>query len=201
MISRLYRQAFPILDIDDDYYLREQTLEDTPAFFEYYSDPIVGEHILASNPRTLTEASQELLYCRNLFYRKQGIFWSLCKKSDNTMVGCIGLYLNNHHHRAELSYDLSRQFWRQGIMSRAINTVLQFAFHTAEIERMEAVTALKNLPSQSLLKKTGFIHEGMMRKYRFYDNRMHDVEMFGMTKEVLDAFQAQQKQAGELAAA
>ena len=68
-----YQSPFPTLDLDDQFILREQTLEDTEAFFRYYTDPEVGKYILATKPATLLDASREVQYCRNLFYTKQGI--------------------------------------------------------------------------------------------------------------------------------
>src|SRR3989338_11363498 len=92
MITTFYQQPFPTIDLDDQYALREQTLEDTEAFFRYYTDPEVGQYILATKPATLLEASKEVQYCRNLFYSKQGIYWTIAKKNDNRMIGAIGLY-------------------------------------------------------------------------------------------------------------
>ena len=45
MSLAFYNQPFPFLDLDEEYTLREQTLEDTEAFFDYYTDPKVGQYI------------------------------------------------------------------------------------------------------------------------------------------------------------
>lgn len=76
-----YQNPFPTLDLDEHYILREQTLEDTEAFFRYYTDPEVGKYILATKPATLLDASREVQYCRNLFYTKQGVYWTIAKKA------------------------------------------------------------------------------------------------------------------------
>ena len=55
-----YQSPFPTLDLDDQFILREQTLEDTEAFFRYYTDPEVGKYILATKPATLLDASREV---------------------------------------------------------------------------------------------------------------------------------------------
>ena len=182
MMSNIYQQPFPTIDLDDQYFLREQTLEDTENFFRYYTDPEVGKYILASKPVTLLEASKEVQYCRNLFYSKQGIYWTIAKKSDNQMVGAIGLYMNNTHHRAEITYDLSRDYWRKGITLKAINTVVKHAFTHMNISRIEAVTRHENIASMTLLKKAGFTHEGTLKSYRYYNGKTWDIEMFAITR-------------------
>ena len=175
-----YQSPFPTLDLDDQFILREQTLEDTEAFFRYYTDPDVGKYILATKPTTLLDASREVQYCRNLFYTKQGIYWTIARKSDNQMIGAIGLYVNSMHQRAEITYDLSRDYWRQGITRKAILAVTKFAFGTMKLSRIEAVTRHENIPSSAVLKSVGFVFEGTLRNYRYYDGKAWDVEMFGM---------------------
>ncbi|OGT51809.1 MAG: GNAT family N-acetyltransferase [Gammaproteobacteria bacterium RIFCSPHIGHO2_12_FULL_42_13] len=181
MLNTIFQQPFPILDLNDQYILREQSLEDTEAFFQYYTDPEVGKYILASKPATLMDATRELQYCRNLFYTKQGIYWTIAKKSNNQMIGAIGLYTNAMHYRAEITYDLSREYWRKGIMKRAIECVVHFAFEKMKLLRIEAVTRQENEASSAILKQAGFTFEGVLKNYRFYDNKAWDIEMFAIT--------------------
>ncbi len=180
MTLHFYQQPFPTIDLDDQYILREQTLEDTEAFFRYYTDHEVGQYILATKPSTLLEASKEVQYCRNLFYSKQGIYWTIAKKSDNQMVGAIGLYMNNMHHRGEITYDLSREYWRKGIMQKTIRAVVDYALKEMKLCRVEAVARHDNIASINLLKKLGFAHEGTLKNYRYFDGRAWDIEMFAV---------------------
>jgi [ribosomal protein S5]-alanine N-acetyltransferase len=177
MVHNFYQRAFPTIDLDDDYILREQTLEDTEAFFRYYTDHEVGQYILATKPATLLEASKEVQYCRNLFYSKQGVYWTIAKKSDNEMIGAIGLYMNNMHHRAEITYDLAKEYWRKGIMQKTIQAVMDYAFNEMKLLRLEAVTRDDNVASMQLLKKLGFKHEGTLKNYRYFNGKAWDIEM------------------------
>lgn len=185
MVTNFYSKPFPVLNLDDQYYLREQSLEDTEAFFEYYTTPIVGKYILATIPTTLSSASSEIHHCRNLFYQKGGICWTIARKEDNRMIGAVGLYINNQHHRAEICYDLHEAFWRRGIMSKAIEHVTAFAFQHTEIHRIEAVTLKENLGSIGVLEKQGYIHEATLHNYRYFKNKVHDVELLAITPQQL----------------
>ena len=179
-IVHFYQNSFPTIEFDEQYILREQKLEDTEAFFRYYTDHEVGQYILATKPATLLEASKEVQYCRNLFYSKQGVYWAIAKKSDNEMIGAIGLYMNNMHHRAEITYDLGKPYWRQGIMKKAMQAVIDYAFREMKLLRIEAVTRNENTASIQLLKHLGFAHEGTLKNYRFYNDRAWDIEMFAI---------------------
>ncbi len=185
MINGFYEEKFPILDVNEDFFLREQMIEDTEAFFEYYTDPEVARYILASNPKNLTEASAEIHYCRNLFKYKRGIYWTLARKEDDRMIGAIGLYINNQHYRGEICYDLSRRHWNKGIMSKALNRVIDFCFKQIHMQRIEAVTLKENTASTSLLEKLGFIREGCLKNYRYFNGKSHDIEMFALTPEMV----------------
>lgn len=199
MIDDFYKQPFPILDLDDNFYLREQCLSDTAAFFEYYTDPKVAQYILASNPKNHAEASTEIQYCRDLFYQRHGIYWTIARKDNDRMIGAIGLYINNFHHRAEICYDLSRAYWRQGIMTRVIHRVLMYAFLHIGVNRMEALTMKENIASMGVLEKNGFAHEGQLRNYRYFQGRSHDVEMFGLTPEMYFRLMSTEKKQTQMA--
>jgi len=185
MIQDFYNRPFPIIDIDNKLQLREQSLNDTQPFFEYYSNSNVSQYILAGVPENLTDAMNEIYYCRNLYYQKNGIYWSLTRKSDDQMIGALGLYINNHHNRAEICYDLSQEYWRQGIMNRTIRKVMTFAFNEIGLSRIEAVTLKENIPSISILTKLGYVHEGTLNNYRQFNGTAHNVELFAITPEIL----------------
>lgn len=180
MALPFFEQPFPSIELDNGYILREQSLEDTEAFFDYYTHPEVGKYILASKPPSLLEASREIQYCRGLFYGKRGIYWTIATKDNNTMIGSVGFYINNLHHRGEITYDLSHAYWRQGIMSQVIQAVVKCAFNHIGLVRVEAVTRIENIPSMEILKKCGFQHEGTLKNYRYFDDRAWDIEMFGL---------------------
>jgi [ribosomal protein S5]-alanine N-acetyltransferase len=183
MITNIYKKPIPTFEIDENYYLREQSLNDIDDFNEYYSDPEVARHILASTPKNRAEAKEEIIYCRNLFTYKRGLYWSLVKRAEEKMIGAIGIYMNNHHHRAEICYDLHKDYWRKGLISKAIMTVMQYLFDTHEIHRIEALTIKDNTASINLLEKLGFTLDGSLKNYRYYDEKSHDVEMYSMIPE------------------
>ncbi len=193
MIYEVYQKPFPVLVINDQYVLREQSDDDTKPFFEYYAkDPEVTRYILATVPTSLEEAHAEIQYCRNLFYHKRGIYWTLARRDKNEIIGSVGLYINNHHHRAEICYDLAKAYWRQGIMDKVLRKVIDFAFEKLNIFRIEALTLKENTASIAILQKMGFDREGTLRKYRYFKDAARDVELFATTHEMIKAKRQQE---------
>jgi [ribosomal protein S5]-alanine N-acetyltransferase len=184
MLTTPYTGAFPVLSINSELCLRQPLESDTETLCAYYQDPEVGKFILASNPDTLIEAKSELQYNRNLLKTRRGVFWSIASKDKDEMMGTVGLYTNNFHHRAEICYDLAKPHWRKGIMTQALAKVLDYCFSKAGFMRIEAVTMLDNEASQELLKKLGFEFDSVMKNYRYYEGSFHDVNMYSITPDI-----------------
>ena len=185
MINTFYSEKFPILDVDENFFLRKQLVKDAEAFFEYYTHPEVARYILASNPRNLAEATAEIHYCRDLFKYRCGIYWTLARKEDDYMIGAIGLYINNQYYLAEICYDLSHQYWNRGIMTKVIKIIINFSFHHIHINRIEAVTLKENVASVATLEKVGFVHEDTIRNYRHFNGQSYDIEIFAITPKII----------------
>jgi ribosomal-protein-alanine N-acetyltransferase len=174
-------KIFPEFDIGD-YVLREKQDYDVVDFFNYYSDPLVNQHIISEIPANLEEARKEL-YWRNIFYQNDGIYFAIAKKENNQLIGSIGLTnFNRYNNRIEISYDLASQYWRKGISFAAIKQVLHYGFYHLNVNRIEAFTAIDNIASKKLLIKCGFQFEGILRQHRFYKGNYVDVDSFSILK-------------------
>lgn len=177
------QKTFPIIDLGD-YILREQQEKDIPNFFRYYTDPEVNKYILVEPPATIDDARRELYYWRNIFYNNDGIYFAIVSKHDDQMIGSIGLSgHNNYHSRIELSYDMAKEFWRRGIMSRAIKELLLYGFRNLNVNRIEAVSSVYNEGSIRLLEKCGFQYEGCLRQHRYHRGKYVDVYSFSMLRD------------------
>ena len=186
MLIKPYQDSFPVLSINSELCLRQPMEADAEALCAYYKDDI-GKYILASDPNTPIAAKSELQYSRNLFKTRRGIFWTIARKDNDEMIGTVGLYTNNFHHRAELCYDLAKDHWRKGVMSDALRATLSYCFRTAGFMRIEAVTMLENDASMGILQKLGFEFDSIMKNYRYYEGSFYDVNMYSLTPDMWEA--------------
>jgi ribosomal-protein-alanine N-acetyltransferase len=183
ILQNSLQKKFPIIDLGD-YILREKRDEDVADFFRYYSDPEVNKFILCEMPRDLEEARKELHYWRNVFYQNDGIYFAITKKDTDQLIGSIGLTtFNSYHNRIELSYDLAKEYWRQGICTKAIKAVTQYGFEELRVNRIEAFTAIYNTPSNNLLLKCGFTLEGTLRQHRYHRGTYVDAHSFSLLRQ------------------
>lgn len=178
MTFRLNNTTFPTIDLGD-YILREKQDFDIPAFFNYFSDPKVNQYIICPPVTTIEEARSELQYWRGLFYRNLGIYFAIADKKTNQMIGSIGLNnFSQFHNRIEISYDLAKEYWRQGISTKAIKATLKYGFESLKVNRIEAFTATANEASKNLLQKCDFTLEGTLRQHRYHQGKYIDVYSF-----------------------
>lgn len=160
---------FPNLEINNDIKLRELIIFDKEIldFFEIYQNEEVSKY-LPDNflINSLQDAERELKYLRNLFYKKDGIFWGIEDKKNQKLIGTIGFnQINNDHSRTQIGCDLNRNYWGGGIMTICLQKIIEFGFKEISLNRIECFIEEDNLRSIKLFEKIAFEKEGFLRKY------------------------------------
>lgn len=85
------------------------------------------------------------------------IAWGIALKNKSELIGTICLWnFSENNTIAEVGYDLSPEFHGKGIMSEALNLIIDFGFNRLELNKIEAFTHCKNERSKRLLEKHGF---------------------------------------------
>jgi ribosomal-protein-alanine N-acetyltransferase len=180
---------FPTIEIDKNYILREITQNDVEDFFSYYSNPEVSQYVLSSIPQNTEEAKYELQYWINVKESNNGIYFAIAQKDSNRLIGTIGLTdYNRYHNRAEISYDLAKEFWNKGIISGAISKVIDYGFREMGLNRIEAQCLVYNIASHKVLEKNNFQKEGVLRQYRKNKDKYHDVVLLSILRQTIATF-------------
>ena len=97
------------------------------------------------------------------------------------MIGkCILFRFNHANHHAEIGYILNRNYWRRGLMQQALEAVIEFAFTTLDLHRIEADVDPQNTGSLAILEKLGFEREGLFRERWLHDGAWVDSVMLGL---------------------
>jgi ribosomal-protein-alanine N-acetyltransferase len=113
--------------------------------------------------------------------------WVVVDKASGTVVGtCLLFQYDELSSRAELGYVLGHDWWGQGLMHEALQALLQCAFTTLGLRRIEAEVDPRNLASGKLLQKLGFSSEGVLRGRWVTKGHVCDVESFGLLRDDRD---------------
>jgi RimJ/RimL family protein N-acetyltransferase len=84
---------------------------------------------------------------------------------------------------AEWGFALGAPFWGSGLFQEAAALVLEFAFETLGVHRLEARAAVGNGRGNAALRKIGAVREGVLRKSSLKDNEYLDQALFAIVDE------------------
>lgn len=179
MIIKSFYQPFPIIDLGD-IILRELTDDDAQDYFDYMSKNEMKQFLTSYTlPSDLDHALREVRYWGSLFPNKRSIYWGIVYKETNKLIGTLGFnMIAFNSSRGDLSYDLDYAFWGKGIMLKSVKAVLNFADFTLALIRVEAKVLVYNHRSTKLLKRCGFVQEGLMKKYDVIQGEYKDYFLY-----------------------
>ena len=84
------------------------------------------------------------------------------------MEHAVGLFqvrrLDSGFGTAEWGFAIGSEFWGTGIFVEGARQVVNFAFETVGVHRLEARAAVKNGRGNGALRKVGAVQEGILRK-------------------------------------
>jgi RimJ/RimL family protein N-acetyltransferase len=84
---------------------------------------------------------------------------------------------------AEWGFALGRPFWGTGLFGAAADLVLDFAFGTIGVERLEARSVVANRPALAALRKLGAVLEGTLRQSFLLGGEYHDDALLTMLED------------------
>jgi ribosomal-protein-alanine N-acetyltransferase len=95
---------------------------------------------------------------------------------EREAVGGIGLEPRQDVYRrtAEVGYWIGTRFWRQGLATDALRALVEYAFPTFDLVRLEACVFEWNAASCRVLEKAGFRLEGRLRRSVTKDGHLID---------------------------
>jgi len=100
-------------------------------------------------------------------------------------VGSIGIFPQTdiHEKNAEMGYWLAEAFWGQGIITKAIQEIVEYGFQTFDIVRIFARPFSTNLKSQRVLEKAGFTLEARLKNSVFKNGEFMDELIYSKLNE------------------
>ncbi|MGD6794988.1 GNAT family N-acetyltransferase [Metabacillus indicus] len=174
--------SFPVIETER-LLLRKAVQEDAAEMLRYLSDEEVVRHMGLNPFKSLQDVYGELDWYREIYHEGTGIRWAISLKESGTMIGSCG-FLNRkpNHFRAEIGYELSREYWGKGIAAEALKAIISYGFDHLNLERIEALIEPSNAPSIKLAERHGFIREGLLRHYEYTCGKFDDLYMYSLLK-------------------
>ncbi|MCL6571663.1 MAG: GNAT family N-acetyltransferase [Bacillus sp. (in: Bacteria)] len=100
---------------------------------------------------------------------------------NGELVGSIGLHqIDWHNSMTNIGYYLSKNAEGHGVMTRSVQSMLNYAFLQLGLNRIEIRCGVKNRKSRAIPERLGFMTEGKIRDGEQLNGRYHDLIVYGL---------------------
>jgi [ribosomal protein S5]-alanine N-acetyltransferase len=163
--------------------LRELRTSDAQSLFAMLTTEEVSRFI---SPPPSTVEGFERFIAWTLRMRTAGTYacFAVTLKGHDTAIGIFQVReLEHGFGTAEWGFAIGSPFWGTGIFADGADLVLEFAFETLGVHRLEARCAVKNGRGNGALRKIGAVQEGVLRKSFLRNGEYLDQVLYGVIED------------------
>ncbi|BCN30942.1 GNAT family N-acetyltransferase [Anaeromicropila herbilytica] len=89
--------------------------------------------------------------------------WVVVLKENNKVVGMVEIFDIQNYRMGDVAYRFHPDYWKRGLATEALKRVIEFIFKDTELDRLNARADVRNIGSNHVLQKCGFVKEGLIR--------------------------------------
>ncbi len=173
---------FPNLE-SDRLLLRQVSVNDAAEVFALRSNPETMKYIPRPLVTTVEEALEHVKLINSKIESGEGINWAITEKGNPKLLGIIGHYrIKWEHFRSEIGYMLLPEAQGKGIITEAIQLLIDYGFDEMKMHSLEAIIDPDNQASARVLEKNKFVKEAHLRENEFYDGKFLDTVIYSLLK-------------------
>lgn len=145
--------------------IRPVSRDDLADILEINGDDEVTAFLPYTTWQTPEDGINWLVRMEKLVAAETANQWVIVRRTDQKILGTVLLFnFNEASGRVELGYVLGRPHWQKGYAKEALAALCQHVFTHLGMRRIEAEVNTKNIASNSLLLRLGFLREGCLRQ-------------------------------------
>lgn len=159
-----------------DIVLRRFTLGDAGDVFEYASDPKVTDHLTWYPHKNIEDTidTMKRLFLNNPF------MYAIALPEGDKCIGSIDLRIVEKHNYATFGFCLAQPYWGKGYMTQALGLLIDLAFNTLKLHRMEGRYVPGNPGVGRVMEKCGMKKEGLTKESALIKGEYHDEIIYGL---------------------
>lgn len=165
--------------------IRPYEIGDVPALYEAASESVEAIYPWMSwcHPGYAFEEAKAWVEHQVPAFKSGGQFEFVIVSREGAILGACGLnQIDRANRRANLGYWVRSSASRQGVATRAVRLLVDWALRNTDLERMEVVVATGNLASLRVAEKAGAAREGVLRSRLMLHGQAHDAVMFSFVR-------------------
>lgn len=171
--------------------LRKLSLDDAADMFAYAREPVMTRYTTWAAHRSIDDSRGFLAEVVNKYANGQPADFGIVLQSSGRLIGTCGIVVfNETHERGDLGYALSHEHWGRGYMTEAARAVIDAAFRSLPLMRVQSCCHVQNVGSYRVMEKLGMRFEGTFRRYFKIGGHYHDVRFYSLLRDEWDTQQA-----------
>ncbi len=137
--------------------LRQLVVNDEQEIFTLRSDSEINKYLDRQVSNTIDDARNFINKVNENINKNDSLYWAITLGDRNIPVGTICLFgFSDENGKCEIGYELLTNFQGQGIMREAAEKVIDYAFNTIKVQKIEAFIHRDNQSSIKLLEQFSF---------------------------------------------
>jgi len=167
--------------IGEKIYLRPVEPEDAKFLSKGENDPIVREALFLALPVSFSTEQEKI---EQYIKSKEAIVLIIVEKKTTKLVGQTAFFRIDYISRSAIFYlaILDTAFWSKGFGSEATKLMVDYAFKTLNLNRIQLHVCAENAPAIKIYERVGFIKEGVLRQAMFRNGNYVDFWVMGILK-------------------
>ena len=163
--------------------LRPIDERDAPALYATYADPQTSRYLSRAPMTELAQAEEMVAKIKAGYADGTMLQLAIERKAGGALVGvCLVFHIHAPSARAEIGYILAREHWSQGYMAEALPALVDHAFGSMGLNRLEADIDPRNEASARVLERLGFRREGLLRERWIVRGEVSDSALYGLLR-------------------
>jgi [ribosomal protein S5]-alanine N-acetyltransferase len=156
---------------------------DADDLFDLHSNAYVLRYWDAPPWSEPSRARRFITTCRQMAEEGTGARLAVDRVSDQRFIGWCGLSRWHPEYRsASLGYCFGETAWGHGYATEAARVLLEWAFATLNLNRVQAEVDTRNGASARVLEKLGFVREGTLREDCVVNGEVSDSWVYGLLR-------------------
>lgn len=174
-----WRHQLPVLAAGQ-VVLRDLRLSDAPSLFALLTTEEVSRFI--STPPDSVAAFERFIEAA---HRQQAdgvcAFFAVTVEGFDSAIGVFQVHrLDADFSTGEWGFAIGSPFWGTGVFKQGAGLILEFAFETLGVQRLEARVAVGNERGNRAMLKLGAVPEGVLRQSFYHRGEHHDQMLYAL---------------------
>ena len=159
--------------------LRPLEMGDAEDIFEWVSDPQVTAYLFWQAHQSIEDSRDFIAWVTSDDFA----CWGIVLTENGKVIGnCFLHNVNFEHKRAEIAFNIGRQYWRKGYATETAQAIIRFGFESWRLNRIEGTCMVENRASGRVMEKVGMTLEGVLRSYVYVRGQFHDMKLYSILR-------------------